>query len=249
MFILYMFAIIFVLFAIYFGLKNIKEESLRGISAIKTFLIYIFFGISMALFCIFININYIVSIVIFLCLSWIIIISSMIDSRKFSLVVCDLFICTISIIFLLVFPISDNIRELWIFILLLSLYLLPILSCFDKKRDLIKKINKCTYEVDAIVKEVFYYKKRNIYIPKLEFEFNGKKYKYTDNDTLCFSDEIKKGDTIPLLINPSGKSFSKNSNNVFFPGNEINNFISLSVKIWYVLTFLIFILILIFYNA
>lgn len=254
MLILYFFAITFIVFAVYFGLKNIKEENLQGFDAIKTFLVYIFFGIFMGLFCIFININYKVSIVIFLSLFWIVLISSMIDSKKISFVICDLFITTIWIVFLMFLPIPENIMEfsyfsLFLLFLLLSLYLLPLLSCFDKKRDLIKKISKCTYEVNARVVEVIYYKKRKIYIPKLEFEYNGKKYKYRDSDLLYFSDEIKEGEMIPLLINPDLKKFNKNNNGVFFPNREIDDFMDFSVKAWYIVTFLIFIFIYFLYNV
>lgn len=254
MFILYFFAILFILMAIYLGIRTIKEKDLTGSDAFKTFIIYMFFGIFMALFCIFININFVVSIIIFLCLFWIGIISSMIESKKISFVVFDLFICTICIIFLLILPVPENIFELsyfsiFLLFLVLGLYLMPLLSCFDKKRGILKKINKCTYEVNAKVIDVIYYKKRGIYIPKLEFEFNGKKYKYSDTDTLYFSNEIKIGEFIPLLINPEVKKYNKNNSSVFFPGKEIDEFMSFSVKVWYIVTIIIFIIFLILYYV
>lgn len=254
MFFIYFMAILFILFSIYLAVKTIKEKKLSRFSALKTILVYLFFGICMALFCIFIDINFVVSIIIFLCLSWICIICSMIDSKKLSFVTFDLLICTICIIFLLILPVPENIFELsyfsmFLLFLVLSLYLLPLLSCFDKKRDVLKKISCCTYEVNALVVDVIYYKKRNIYIPKFEFEFNGKKYKYSDSERVYFSEEIKNGDIIPLLINPEAKKFGKNSSSVFFPGKEIDEFIGFREKVWYVVTTLIFLLIFVLYSV
>lgn len=248
MFILYLFAIIFLLFAIYFGIKTIKEKELTGINAFKTFMVYLFFAISMGLFFIFIDINYKVSIIIFLCLFWICLVSSMFDSKKISFVTCDLGVLTISIIFLLILPVPENIISLnyfsiFLFFLLFSIYLLPLLACVDRKRDVLIKIKNCTYEVTANVIDVIYHKKGKIYIPKIEFEFNGKTYKYYDSDTLYFSDKIDIGEKISLLINPELKKFNKNNNSVFFPGREIKEFMGFEEKIWYIVLTLIFLLI------
>ncbi len=244
------FALIFILFGIYFGLKTVKERALSGFNALKTFLIYIFFSLSMAMFCIYIFVNYVVSIIIFICLSWICIITSVIESKRVSLVVIDLFISSICIIFLLLLPVPENILEfsyfsLFLLFLLISFYLLPLLYCFDKKGNIINKIKNCTYEVSARVISVIYYKRKGIYIPKLEFEYNGKKYKYSDSDSLLFKDEIKEGDVVPLLINPETKKFNKNNCNVFFPGKELDEFMSFEVKLWYIFTTLIILLVLV----
>lgn len=255
MIIFYIFAVLFLMFSILFGRLTVKERSLVGKDAFKTYFIYLFFGVSMALFSIFASIKPVISVFIFIGLMWIFLINGIIERKSILLVEIDLFILTISIIFMVMYPIPENIYSLnpfsiFLLFLLLSIYFMPLMSCLDKKRDAIKKIYKCTYEISAKVYSVHYYKKRKEYICKIEFEYNDKKYKYEDSNMLCFKDEIKKGDIVPILIDPNAKKFKKNVGSVFIPGAEIKEFMSFEVKVWYIsiIVIFIFILFLLLYN-
>lgn len=232
MFIFNLFGILFIIFAIVFWLIDIKERELFGIEILTTFLIYMFFGVSMSLFIFFIPNNPLYSVIIILILFSICMISSLIRELSYvsivvllcslaGLVMCFQYILNLNVSYFLWWPIG------------MGCYLLPLLGCLDRKISVIKKIDKCNYEINATVIKVIYRKKKNIYIPRLEFDYNGKTYRYMNADYLVFNEEIKVGDVIPLFIDPYSKKFNKNSDSVFFPRLEIKSFLGFEDKLWY----------------
>lgn len=64
-FIFFIFAIIFLAVSIIISIFDVKKRKLEGLERIKTISLYLYFGISMSLFSIFVAINALVSILIF----------------------------------------------------------------------------------------------------------------------------------------------------------------------------------------
>lgn len=249
------FSIIFIVFSIFFAFADIEKRKLVGFKKIITFLIYLFFGISMASIFVFLNINWVVSILIFLILFLICIISSIknngIDITSLDLLILIIVGIICCICGLMNIHISDI---LWI-ILGIGIYLIPGLGEFSGKKNLIKKMKRCTREVDAKITDV--YKgttkgnvKFSIYVPKLEFILDGKKYEFMDSSSIYSRKKFKVGDSIKLFVKPDNPQINgpNGCDDVFWPGNLPKSRVDLSVIIFYVSSILIFLLVMYLYS-
>lgn len=244
MFILVFFAILFLIFSIIFGVYDIKKRKIEGI---KAFPIYLYFGISMSLFCIFIAINKVVSILIFLHLLLIGSICLIKHKQHLLVMLCLMLISTIGIILCFCNLLNLKYSKLFYVILGIGVYLLPLLIYFDRKIYIANKIQRCTEEVDAKIINV--YKgvegRHTVYVPKLEFELNGKMYKFIEGTEIYFrnKEQCQVGDIIKLFVSPNPKLDSPNGHNdVFFPNSYKENIIRFNIILFYISTLLLFFL-------
>jgi hypothetical protein len=255
--ILVFFAFLFLVFSIVVSIGDIKKRKLVGIKKIITILLYLFFGISLSLMSIFININWIISILIFLLL-FLICIISLIKNRGLDIISLDLLILIIVGIICCISGLSNvHINKvLWI-ILGVGIYLMPGLGAFSGRSNIIKKMKRCTKEIDAKIIDV---KKGRtsgeystlVYIPKMEFVMDGKVYEFMDTSSIYSSSKntFKIGDSIKLLVNPD--NFEVNGPNgcddVFWPGSLPSKWSNLPVIMFYVFTILIFLFVMFLYS-
>lgn len=245
MFILTFFAILFLIFSIIFGVYDIKKRKKEGV---KAFLITLYFGISMSLFCIFIAINEAVSILIFLHLILIFSIVSIKHKKYLLMMLCLAIISIIGIILCLYHILNLKYSELLYAILGIGIYLLPLLSYFDRKIYIVNKIQRCTEEVDAKIIKV--YKgiegRHTVYIPKFEFKLNGKIYKFVDSTEIYFSnkEQCQVGDIIKLFVSLNPNLDSPNCHeDVFLPNPYKENSFRSNIIILYIFTLFLFFLI------
>ena len=151
----YIFAILFIIFSIYFGLRDIKERNLNFKQKLKTFLFYLYFGISMSLFSCFITIEKYISILIFLHLLFIFSIISIIKRKNIYSCIVLLLVLTIGIILIILNYLNLKIHTLLWISLGLSIYFLPVATYLDRKISILRKIKICTTEIEAKIIKVY----------------------------------------------------------------------------------------------
>ena len=252
------FGILFIVFAITFGIKDIKHRKLVGIKKIITFLIYLFFGLSMALMMIFVNINWVISILIFLVLFLVCIISS-IKNNGLDIINLDLLVLIIvGIVCCLCGFMNISINNILWVVLGIGIYILPGLGYFSGKMNLIKKMKRCIKEVDAKIIDV---KKgrigRNhsvsVYIPVFEFILDGKKYEVMDTSSIYSSSRkrFKIGNDEKLFVNPNNPQINgpNGCDDVFWPGNLPSKGSTIPIIMFYVSTILTFLLVMYLYST
>ena len=237
-------AIIFLVFSIVVGILDVKNRKLEGFEKIMVFLFYVYFGISMGLFVMFMVINAKVSILIFLHLMVIVTIISL-KYKKHIFIMLDLLIMSIIGILLCIYDTSSlEYSKLLYIILGIGIYVLPILSYYDRRDIIVSKIKRCTEEVDAKIIKV--YKARRAYIPKFEFELNNKKYKFMDSTEIYFrkKEQCEIGNIIKLFVSPNPKIDGSNGcEDVFLPNPYKEYVYQFRIMAFYISTLLIFLLI------
>lgn len=219
-----------------------KQQNLTGWKNIKTCLIYLYFGIMMGAFFCFVTINHTVSILIFSHLFLVGMISA-VKEKKYSLLVYDLIIVSILIFILGIYDLFqlDFGKSYILGILIALLFLLPGLGYIERRKYIANKIKNCTQEVEATILKVYKSSTSQvvpIYIPKLEFTFNNKKYKIMETSEIYSRSPFTAGDKLKLFINPN------NPNDVFLPDPRREQFFHFGVYSWYILTIITGIIIL-----
>ena len=177
----YIIGFIFVLVCIVCYLLQRRKQKLTGWKSIKIGLIYLYFGIMTGAFFCCITINHTISILIFSHLFLIGMISAA-KEKKHSLLVYDLIVVSILIFILGIYDLFQlDLGESYILAILIALlFLLPGLGYIERRKNIANKIKNCTQEVEATILKVHKSSVSSIvpiYIPKLEFTFNNKKYK------------------------------------------------------------------------
>ncbi len=225
---------IFLIVSIICYLLQKKKEHLTGWKSIKVCFIYLYFGIMMGAFCCFATINHTVSILIFSHLFLIGMISAA-KEKKHSLLVYDLIVVCILIFILAIYDLFqlDLGKSYILGILIALLFLLPGLGYIERRKDIANKIKNCTQEVEATILKVHKSSVSSvvpIYIPKLEFTFNNKKYKIMESSEIFSRSLLSVGDKLKLFINPN------NPNDVFLPDPRKEQFVHFAVYSWYIIT-------------
>lgn len=203
----------------------------------------IFWNNDGSIFCC-ITINHTISILIFSHLFLIGMISAA-KEKKHSLLVYDLIVVSILIFILGIYDLFQlDLGESYILaILIVLLFLLPGLGYIERRKNIANKIKNCTQEVEATILKVHKSSVSSIvpiYIPKLEFTFNNKKYKIMESSEIYSRSPFSVGDKLKLFINPS------NPSDVFLPNPRREQFFHLAVYSWYIITIIVGIIILYF---
>ncbi len=243
----YIFAILFIIFSIYFGLRDIKERNLNFKQKLKTFLFYLYFGISMSLFSCFITIEKYISILIFLHLLFIFYIISIIKRKNIYSCIVLLLVLTIGIILIILNYLNLKIHTLLWISLGLSIYFLPVATYLDRKISILRKIKICTTEIEAKIIKVYKstYNYRKIYIPKFEFYINEKKYNYMNSSEIFSYSKLETGKTVKLFINTNVVLNKTNiDENVLLPNSYYHISMLSGIILFYVITTIIFVLLL-----
>lgn len=238
---------IFIIATLICSIMDIKTRKKVGVKKVLTICIYLYLGITMGITIYFIDINYLISIVIFLHLMLISSIYNLTKNKnKFSLycllvaVISGLTIC-LSYLFN-----KDPAIFLWI-ILGISLYILPGLGYIDRIHYTVDKIKRCTEKVDATIIKVYKSAQDHghIYIPVFEFSFNSQQYKFMDSYRIYSKRKFKVGDTVCLYVNPNGikLNYPNGSDDIFFPDYEQEQKYHSSIIIWYIIITIILILV------
>lgn len=240
----YIIGFIFVLVCIVCYLLQRRKQKLTGWKSIKIGLIYLYFGIMTGAFFCCITINHTISILIFSHLFLIGMISAA-KEKKHSLLVYDLIVVSILIFILGIYDLFQlDLGESYIpAILIALLFLLPGLGYIERRKNIANKIKNCTQEVEATILKVHKSSVSSIvpiYIPKLEFTFNNKKYKIMESSEIYSRSPFSVGDKLKLFINPS------NPSDVFLPNPRREQFFHLAVYSWYIITIIVGIIILYF---
>ena len=240
----YIIGFIFVIVCVVCYLLQRRKQKLTEWKSIKVGLIYLYFGIMMGTFFCFMTINHTVSILIFSHLFLIGMISAA-KEKKHSLLVYDLIVVSILIFILGIYDLFQlDLGESYILAILIALlFLLPGLGYIERRKNIANKIKNCTQEVEATILKVHKSSVSSIvpiYIPKLEFTFNNKKYKIMESSEIYSRSPFSVGDKLKLFINPS------NHSDVFLPNPRREQFFHLAVYSWYIITIIVGIIILYF---
>ena len=202
----------------------------------------------MSLFSIFVAIDAGVSVLIFLQLILIFSVISLIYKQHLFLMLDLLIISIIGMILCFCHILNIEYSKLLYVILGIGTYLLPLLAYFDRRSYIAKKIQRCTEEVDAKIIKVYKgrEKKHLVYVPKLEFKLNDKIYKFMDSTEIYFryKEQCEVGNIIKLFVCPNPKIHSPNGcDDVFLPNSYKEYSYSFTIFIFYILTLLMFLLI------
>lgn len=246
----FIFAIMFLVFSIIVSIFDVKKRKLEGFKMITAVSIYLYFGISMSLCCVFATINSLISTLIFLQLILVLCLILLKDKKE-KLTLIDIIIVVIIGMFICFCHISNlEYSKLLYLALGIGIYLLPILLYFDRKKLIVRKIKHCTEEVDAKVIKVYKGRAQRhiVYVPKLEFELNNKTYKVMDSTEIYFRNKklCEIGNTIKLFVHPNPKINSTNGQEDIYLPNSYKEYIhNFNTIIFYASTLLIFLLIVI----
>lgn len=243
--VVYFFAILFFIAPIVVGIFDIKNRELKGIDKLKTFFIYLYFGVTLSSFVLFIFINKFVSLVIIL-QAFMIFAISMIITKKEMIVGFNLLILSIVGMIISICKIINVQYSIALYVILgIGIYLLPLCCYLSRRNMIVKKIKTCTQEVEAkIIKVVDGYIDRGIgtkkvYIPQFEFMFNDKKYKFRNSSEFYFREKINVGDTVRLFINPNNPNIPKHDNgnceDIFLPDSYKEYQFAWAIKLFYIL--------------
>ena len=244
-------ALLFFVPSIVVGIFDVKKRKLEGLKKLTTFLIYLYFGISWCLIIFAPNIW----VAMFLFLQWLVIIGFFnIKTNLFTGYIL-MIVGFIGMILSLLNILNFNIKSPWILWTLLgvSIYFIPLLAYFDRKRKIIRKIKHCTEEVDAKIIKIYKGSAEDnhyhlIYVPKFEFKLNDKTYKFMDSTEIYFKNKnlYSVGDSVKLFVSPNPKIDNPNGcDDVFFPNSYREHCYKRNTIIFYAVTLLVFLLIII----
>ncbi len=228
-----------------------KDLSLK--EKFKTIFITLYFGIFIILFPWIALFNLTLAILIFLHLVLIILITNIKKKRNFSIFPL-LFVTILGIYMCICNLLSIKINTIIYYILFLGIYIIPGLSFYDNRKNIIHKIKTCTEEVDAKVIKVIKgynqtYHMKKVYIPLLEINYNGKKYTYMDSNIVYSYNENEVRNINKAFINPNFLNTNNilDSDNILIPSPNFEDFEEKrnGVILFYVSTLIIFIIVII----
>ncbi len=242
------FSAIFIILSIIIGILDVKKRKLIGREKLKTIFYYLYFGISMGAFFFFMTVNALLSIIIFLHLLFIVIIFDIKSNGASAINIDLLIICIIGISLSMMGTLKIKINNLWYAFLILGIYLLPMLGYISRRNKIIKKMKRCTQEVDAKIIKIYKgslengHRGRVIYVPKFEFMLNEKKYNCMNSSEIYFENksEHKVGDTVKLFIDSNIENHLNSiyDDYIFLPNMQREEIFRRNVIFFYIVTIL-----------